>query len=359
VTILYYQLLSLAPVTSYWLQVIQAFNKQTYTYTYNMSETTVNMESEMGWEEFFNLYAKINRLSLTPTPLPSLGLAGPLNYLFSPEYIRDVIKAHPVKSCKARHSSPYIRYHDGFGNANSAAISASPVYNLRDTSFTPPSPVGFPPSIYSNSSLGSTSSTPPSSPSHWGSWSRSSSPPSSPTRPFSNRYKHVPEQPANAQGIYVYLPLPAQIKVLSKVQKILENTCFDFAQTFLPHILQQNGWDCPEAGELNVWMHQFAKQCDLRILHRFAQHYEVEEPIHVLMESAKQIRHAAVHRNRLTVTYLAMLMDHAIALSTLLGGSNDVTELHAIRDRTNAKISQIESITEEASKDIIKFIKSR
>ncbi|RGP78022.1 ubiquinol-cytochrome-c reductase cytochrome c1 [Fusarium longipes] len=195
----------------------------------------------------------------------------------------------------------------------------------------------------------------PHTPSSYTNSSRHFSAPSTPTRSLGNTHTHVPEQPANAQDDYVCLPLPVQMSILSKMQNIMEHACYIFAQQHLPQILIKKGWDCPEAGELNLWMHNFGAGNNVQTLISLAQTYCISVPVPALMESAKQIRHTAVHRNKVTVPHLVMLMDHAVAFGTILGVSDDLNKLTEIRSFAKMKITQLENATNEAGKDIIQF----
>lgn len=41
--------------------------------------------------------------------------------------------------------------------------------------------------------------------------------------------------------------------MLTLVQRLLEEACYDFAARWIPHKLSVNGWDCAEAVELSTW----------------------------------------------------------------------------------------------------------
>ncbi|KAL4722871.1 hypothetical protein ACLX1H_010110 [Fusarium chlamydosporum] len=310
------------------------------------------MAAKMEWNEFLDLYEHVSGSSRPPTtistPQSLSDITESMKYTFSPQDIRDAIASLPAKSRKGTPTYPPQSHLSGLEDKRGTVPSGYFSGVAAGTNLTPPQTPSLP-----NDPKGATSGPPsPNNDFRTISWvpfqfvpsdSRSGSyvPPYSPPRHFSSTYKQVPEQPPNAQGKYTYLPLPAQRYVLSEMQTLLEHACFSFAERCMPHILEQNGWDCPEAGELNVWTHHLTAKGNYRDLHMFAQYNRITHPLEGLMESAKQIRHTAVHRTRLTVTYLAILMDHAVALCTILGEPEDLKQLQDIRDVTNSKISQL------------------
>ncbi|KAI0191402.1 hypothetical protein EV127DRAFT_363792 [Xylaria flabelliformis] len=90
----------------------------------------------------------------------------------------------------------------------------------------------------------------------------------------------------------VYLPLRTQHRILTNVQSILEEVCFDYAERFMPEILKKNRWDCSEAAELNLWSAEF-----LQRQNEFSDRAEdVRKPLNSLLRSVADIRHTAVHR---------------------------------------------------------------
>ncbi|KAG4443678.1 hypothetical protein IFR05_000864 [Cadophora sp. M221] len=49
------------------------------------------------------------------------------------------------------------------------------------------------------------------------------------------------------------LPYQVQHYILVMIQRILEESCFEFAGRWIPDILHAKGWDCAEAVELSTW----------------------------------------------------------------------------------------------------------
>ncbi|KAM0381267.1 hypothetical protein ACHAPY_005471 [Fusarium culmorum] len=315
-----------------------------------MSTTTVNM---IEWSEFTNLYAKVNGVSLTTPQSPSP--PGLDNFILSPQDIRDAISAPPPGKGHrvGRHHSNSMSY-----TCNYEPSSSYPVLE----GFLPGFPPGFPPSpsppVTPTSSLADEYDSP-----SWRCGPRRERPSFSPSpaRPF-RTYKRAPKQPAAKQNQGVFLGLPVQAFVLTKIQTLLEHACYTFAEQWLPHILFENGWDCPEAGELNVWMHHFNFNVERMTLCHVAQEHGMKESLSDVMHSAKEIRHNAVHRNRVEINELAIHMDHAVDLCTILGVQEDLDKVKAIRDYAKTEIDSlqatIQAAKQEAEKKIMQFMKS-
>jgi hypothetical protein len=148
----------------------------------------------------------------------------------------------------------------------------------------------------------------PISPSSDSSGTPFSSPPQS---PFSLQKNEETAAPIQADP-----PFRTQHLILKRMQTILEHACFDFAKENMPEILEVMQWDCPEAGELNIWVCQFGKKLDE--LERRARSKGVELSLKSVLGSIKQIRHLAVHRQLIHGDDLELLASHAVVFCTVL-----------------------------------------
>ncbi|CAG8263039.1 unnamed protein product [Penicillium salamii] len=70
-------------------------------------------------------------------------------------------------------------------------------------------------------------------------------------------YAAYPEQDAGTvavRSLYpVYIHYRCRHLVLTTIQELLKESCFEFAQHHFTQLLAKNGWDCPEAVELTEW----------------------------------------------------------------------------------------------------------
>lgn len=135
----------------------------------------------------------------------------------------------------------------------------------------------------------------------------------------------------------VYLPLPVQHLLLAKVQTILERACFEFGEQSMPGVLQKNQWDCPEAGELNMWVAEFQKRENV-----FQKRKDVGKPLIDLFRSVADIRHAAVHRIRVSGKGIEQFLLDAESLATLLEHHESLKVLPKLRQDTKIAIEELE-----------------
>jgi Zn-finger in Ran binding protein and others len=88
------------------------------------------------------------------------------------------------------------------------------------------------------------------------------------------------------------LPYEVQHYILTMMQRIIEEGCFDFASRWIPRMLRDNKWDCPEAVELSTWRDILPTTLPPNSI--------VPHPSYSLeraLADAVQIRNAAVHRH--------------------------------------------------------------
>ncbi|KAL1792917.1 hypothetical protein ACET3X_009424 [Alternaria dauci] len=136
----------------------------------------------------------------------------------------------------------------------------------------------------------------------------------------------------------ISLPLWDQHRVLVKVQHALEEACFSFAQTRLENVLQNEGWDCAEAVELNWWpkyLLAYQEECNLNNLQ------DVDKPLPNLLDSVTQLRHYTVHRVRLSSDEIIQHLTDALMLAQLLQDDNCSKFISTVRQRTQDAIEEL------------------
>ncbi|KAF5021768.1 hypothetical protein F66182_6218 [Fusarium sp. NRRL 66182] len=147
-------------------------------------------------------------------------------------------------------------------------------------------------------------------------------------------------QTVEATDLKVFLPLPTQVLILSRVQTILEQACFQFAKENMPDVLSMNHWTCPEAGELDVWVKQFRRKENE--LARLSRSSLKDCSLSDLFHSARMIRNIAVHRNSIEVDYLKSLVDDAVNFCAILGTNDALKKLKTIQVCTESQIAELE-----------------
>ncbi|KAJ5472086.1 hypothetical protein N7539_008655 [Penicillium diatomitis] len=91
----------------------------------------------------------------------------------------------------------------------------------------------------------------------------------------------------------VYIHYRCQHLVLTTIQELLEESCFEFAQQHFPLLLATNEWDCPEAVELTEWTKILSRQYNPPF-------NDLKTPVNKFLGLLRELRHSAVHRLRKT-----------------------------------------------------------
>ncbi|KAI1056421.1 hypothetical protein LB507_001653 [Fusarium sp. FIESC RH6] len=148
-------------------------------------------------------------------------------------------------------------------------------------------------------------------------------------------------------------PHRTQILILSRMQRILEAACFEYAKDMMPSVLKEMGWTCPEAGELNIWACHLRKRT--AILERRAVAYGIKIHISAILSSCVNIRHFAVHRKELHAAQLVQLTEHAVALCTILKTPEHahVYTLQRIRDAIKDQLSSLATLKRQFATGLV------
>lgn len=129
-------------------------------------------------------------------------------------------------------------------------------------------------------------------------------------KPSADKSKHQKRPLSASQSSQMSgLPYDLQHRLLSEMQHVLEVACFEFALNNHPEVLKPE-WDCPEAVELNLI---------IKVLGPLAVQGPVLRSNDVLVTSVCDIRHAAVHRERVTIGSLEQMFEHGEKLLSLFG----------------------------------------
>ncbi|KAJ4136357.1 hypothetical protein NW768_003969 [Fusarium equiseti] len=144
-------------------------------------------------------------------------------------------------------------------------------------------------------------------------------------------------------------PHRTQVLILSRIQQVLEAACFEFAEDMMPSVLEQMGWTCPEAGELNIWVCHLRKKT--AILEPRAVAYGIDTNVLTILSSCVNIRHFAVHRRELHGAQLARLAEHAVALCTILKTPEHeyVHTLQRVQDAIKIEISSLTILKQQCT----------
>jgi len=109
----------------------------------------------------------------------------------------------------------------------------------------------------------------------------------------------------------IYLPYTLQHALLVRAQNLLEDCLFKFGSNKMRDVIKDKGWDCAQCVELNDWVKILRKRKDL------LNDSSVEtsnRPLSAILGSLVQLRHTAVHRQRITALEVQLFLEDAESL---------------------------------------------
>ncbi|KAI9728096.1 MAG: hypothetical protein M1834_007812 [Cirrosporium novae-zelandiae] len=133
--------------------------------------------------------------------------------------------------------------------------------------------------------------------------------------------------------------------ILTGVQHLLEECCFDFASRWLPSVLKDGGWDCAEALELDKWVATLRKNRWKLPDHAF----QVGPGVSLLMifPPIDKIEETAVHRLPTKATKVNEMIDHAARFAKVLRDPVREMRLEELHGRMEDMIRAMERQKDE------------
>lgn len=168
--------------------------------------------------------------------------------------------------------------------------------------------------------------------------------PSRPTRAHESRL-----DPANADGEPIYLAFGTRDAILSRARRLLEAACCDYIQVHVPQLLRDQQWEETEAVELHVWAKTLPSYWN-----RIAQNSEdivSRNDFGSLMTDVADIRHAAIHRNKLTASKLMDLLISAKAVASLFQDRDRALQIQSLVQVVMHCLTEIESRKEALQRE--------
>ncbi|KAL1962115.1 hypothetical protein VTN77DRAFT_582 [Rasamsonia byssochlamydoides] len=150
----------------------------------------------------------------------------------------------------------------------------------------------------------------------------------------------TPEPAPNMPSLYPsYFPYRAQHAILSTAQHVLEECCFEFTKKWMPSILEEHAWDCPQAVELTKWTKVFAKRAK-----QFPENaFKLSGPsLNEVLHATNKLRHTAVHRVPTTSRGVETLITSAMKLAEALQDPLRTAQLRELRFEVESKIKAME-----------------
>ncbi|EAW12032.1 uncharacterized protein ACLA_007920 [Aspergillus clavatus NRRL 1] len=136
-----------------------------------------------------------------------------------------------------------------------------------------------------------------------------------------------------------YFPYHAQHAILSTVQRILEECCFDFATRWMPTEVHDHGWDCAAAVELTKWTKLLSKwtpRLPSEALDLSASDLDTS------MYTIRKIRHTAVHRLPTTARGVGAMVLSAMRFAEVLRDALRAAQLEDLHADIQSKIKTME-----------------
>lgn len=135
-----------------------------------------------------------------------------------------------------------------------------------------------------------------------------------------------------------FYPYHTQHLIMTSAQQILEECCFDFAQAWIPDVVQAQGWDCAAAVELSKWATIMKK----RTVPVQALNLPPSSSVHTLLSRTHKLRHTAVHRLATPARGISELLGPAVRLAEALRDENRAAQLRRMKAEVDDKIEAME-----------------
>ncbi|KAF1912678.1 hypothetical protein BDU57DRAFT_598109 [Ampelomyces quisqualis] len=148
------------------------------------------------------------------------------------------------------------------------------------------------------------------------------------------------DESINTYSLYsIYHPFEVQHRLLTKIQYILERSCYALAQVYLPDVLKERDWTCAEAVELNIWAKVFVQHQEKLDP---ASNSKLGKPLADLCNSIAEIRHTAVHRLRRPAKDTLQFIVDAESLANLFHDKATLDIIFKIRQHVQKYIEELE-----------------
>lgn len=125
----------------------------------------------------------------------------------------------------------------------------------------------------------------------------------------------------------IYLPYTLQHALLVRAQNLLEDCLFKFGSNKMRDVIKDKGWDCAQCVELNDWVKILRKRKDLLNNSSVG---TSNRPLSAVLGSLVQLRHTAVHRQRITALKVQLFLEDAESLLGLLGDRESAKEISKV-----------------------------
>lgn len=141
-----------------------------------------------------------------------------------------------------------------------------------------------------------------------------------------------------------------QHHVLATIQQILEESCFNFTQAWLPAVLVESAWTCAAAVELTKWLEIMQKH--LKTLPEDCIDESGRAMFKEIRPRLAHLRHSAVHRLHLAPDKVLEEVHAALMLAKTLRDGSCTSKLQALHTRLEETIGQTKHDTEAMQQEV-------
>ncbi|KAI5921051.1 hypothetical protein F4810DRAFT_702529 [Camillea tinctor] len=138
----------------------------------------------------------------------------------------------------------------------------------------------------------------------------------------------------------ILIPYHVQHLILNEAQRLLEESCFQFAQTWFPSVLKARGWDCARSLELTRWTRVLANAANgiPREAFRIGEQQQLDE----VLSATDSLRHSAVHRLPSTARGIVEMVKAGVTMASVLGDIRRAAQLEVMCDELTSKAKGLE-----------------
>ncbi|KAL8634052.1 hypothetical protein Q9189_000298 [Teloschistes chrysophthalmus] len=137
----------------------------------------------------------------------------------------------------------------------------------------------------------------------------------------------------------VYLPFKTKHEILVLVQSLLEESCFEFGNTWVPDLMEAQNWYDVEAVELTEWtkrIMKFTKSLPPAAIKPIA-----GKTIADVLFGTNTLRHSAVHRKPTSGAGVVQMLGAAVTFADALNDSRRAEKIAEIKVQLEASIEEI------------------
>ncbi|KAI0594792.1 hypothetical protein F4775DRAFT_595926 [Biscogniauxia sp. FL1348] len=152
--------------------------------------------------------------------------------------------------------------------------------------------------------------------------------------------KEEEEQTKTLPSLYpILIPYNVQHLILNEAQRLLEESCFQFAQRWFPSVLEEKGWNYASSLELTKWTQVIASEAGAMPTEAFNMG---EKKLNEVLFATHALRHSAVHRLPATARGVMDMVRSGVAMASVLGDIKRAAQLEVMCDEVASKAKSFE-----------------